>query len=145
MQRNNRVNSRHSHNLCPNCFSRLEIDKVGNVKCSGDRLDKWQEEVTKYLALKGAEAQLFLAQLSNPSGFLSLIDISTGKAVCGFDSKITPVISTSEQRIPDPLAVSRLERNFKRKLTEEELEEGYEFIVDNKLYKLPFILFPDDV
>lgn len=146
MQRNNnRVNPRHFHNLCPNCFSKLEADKASNVKCTGDKLASWQSEITKYLKLSSQDAQLYLQNLSNPTGFLNLIDVNSGLAVCGFDSRITPVISSSQQRIPDPMVVNKLERKLNRLLTELEQEEGFEFVVDNKVYTIPFINFPDDL
>lgn len=141
-RRSNRVNLRSVHNLCPNCFSRLIQDEAGNVHCTGDRLKSWQEELDKYLKLTVGEQQDYLLALSNPSGFLNLINFDDGTVFCMFNNKISPIGAESNCRIPDPMAVSRLERQLARPLQEHELEEGYAF---ENGYQLPFVNFPDDV
>lgn len=141
-KRRTNVNLRSVHNLCPNCFSRLIQDEAGNLECTGDRLKSWQDEVDKYLKLTVGQQQDYLLALSNPSGFLNLISFDTGKVFCAFNSKISPVVAESNCRIPDPMAVARLERKLARELQENELEEGYEF---EGGYRLPFLNFPDDV
>lgn len=141
-RRSNRVNLRSVHNLCPNCFSKLEQDSSGSLHCSGDRINSWQEEVDKYLKLTVGEQQAYLNKLSNPSGFINLVDFNTGKVFCGFNTKLTAIVPETNCRIPDPMASARLERKLARKLQDIELEEGYVF---EDGYKLPFINFPEDV
>lgn len=91
------------------------------------------------------EQQEYLESLSDESNFLSIVNTVTGEVYCGFSSKIKPVMPDPGIRIADPMAVAKLERALRRRLTEEELEEGYEFSLDNNLYRLPFIRFPEDV
>ncbi len=137
-----RVNLRSVHNLCPNCFSQLIPDETGSLSCTGDRLQQWQEELDKYLALPPNKQKDFLSFLSNPDGFLNIVNLETKKVYCGFNTKITPIVSDGAIRIPDPLMVNRFEKNLGRRLSEEELEEGYIFKDGSSI---EFINFPEDV
>lgn len=139
------VNFRNVLNLCPSCFSRLEHSSSGESICTGDRLAAWQSEVDKFLVMSKDDQQKFLESLGNESGFLNLINRDTGKVYCSYNSKISPIMQETSIRMPDPLAVSKLERKLKRELKGNELEEGYVFDVDGKPYILPIINFPEDV
>lgn len=139
-----RGNYRSVSNLCPNCFSTLNQDITGALSCSGDRMKAWQEEITKFKALTEDDKDNYLTKFDNPSKFLELVNSINGQD-CGFSTKISHVVPSQTVRIPDPVAVKRLERTLQRVLMEEELYEEHTFLVDNKPYKLPYVNFPDDV
>ena len=98
-----------------------------------------------------------------PSCFSKLNTDSTGQTICSGDRLeslseqeklnyecssnlgIGTVFPDANVRVPDFLAVKRLERLLKRQLTESELTEGHVFLVDNKKMQLPFVNFPDDM
>lgn len=143
-RRSNRVNLRSVHNLCPNCFSQLKADETGGLYCTGDKLQVWQGAIENFLKLDINKRNDFLETLDNPSGFINSINFETGIAQCGFNSKISPVASNNETMVPDPMAVGRLERQLKRRLTEIELEPDYVFNLDGKEYRLPLLKFPED-
>jgi hypothetical protein len=139
-----RGNYRNVANLCPNCFSTLQQDAQGKTICSGDRLSTWQAEFEKYQNLTEDQKADYLDKLGNPEKFLELTG-SLSAVDCGYSSKISHVAPTHSIRIPDPIAVRSLERKLQRNLTEEELDEEYEFLVEGKLFKLPFCQFPEEM
>lgn len=139
-----RGNYRSVSNLCPNCFSTLTSDSNGAVICSGDRMAAWQAEFEKFKALSEDEQDQYLAKLDDPDRFLELVG-SLNSQDCGFSTKINHVVSSHSTRIPDPLAVSRLERALQRRLTEDELDEDHIFQINGKEYRIPFVNFPEDV
>ena len=141
-RRNSLVNFKSVHNLCVHCFSRLTRDETGDSVCTGDRLEYWQGELDKFLQLSTAGQTKYLESLSNASGFLSLVDFNTKQVFCGFSNNISPIVSEDQTRIPDPMAVSKLEKKLKRILKPQELEEDYAF---EDGYKLPFLNFPEDL
>lgn len=148
--RNNMSNRKRMKNarlvsvFCPNCFSTLDVQVNGSKSCSGDKLKFWKEEAEKFLSLEEAERQAYLNALSEPDKFLQIV-ANKDDLKCEYSSNITGVSSSYSFRIPDPLAVSSLEKKLKRKLTEEDLQEDKEFIIDSKPYKLPFVNFPEDL
>jgi hypothetical protein len=137
-----RVNTRSILNLCSDCYSIVNIDQKGNRTCSGDRLVEWQAQADLFQKMSEQEKEIFLKSLGNSSGFLRLLNTTTGKIICGYSSKLYPTLVSSQLRIPDPMAAGRMEKKLRRPLKETELEEGYLFD-DN--YQLPFINYPEDV
>lgn len=143
-RRTKRVSYRNVNNLCPNCFSTLISEDTGNFYCSGDRIASWQKEIEDYKNMSEEEQQAYLKTLSNPSKFLELI-VSFDTLDCGTSTQLSNISTHNNIRIPDPMAVGKIEKLLKRSLTEEELEEGYEFKINTKAYTLPFISFPEDL
>lgn len=143
-RRTKRVSHRNVSNLCPNCFSTLTLNEQGGFDCSGDRIASWKDEVNKYRGMSEDDKKEYLAALANPSKFIELVG-SFDTLDCGYNAKINHVTADYNTRIPDPLSVIKMERILKRKLTESELEEGYEFNIEEKYYTLSFINFPDDL
>lgn len=143
-RRTKRVSHRNVSNLCPNCFSTLNIDDSGGFACSGDRIASWRKEIEAYREMPEQAQQTYLATLSNPSKFVELVG-SFDTLDCGLSNQLSNVTSTNNTRIPDPMAVGKLERILKRSLTAEELEEDYEFEFEGKRYTIPFVNFPDDI
>lgn len=139
-----RGNYRSVSNLCPNCFSTLGQDQNGAIICSGDRMKAWHEEFKKFNGLSEEEQADYLSKLDDPDRFLELASSLSGND-CGFSTKISHVAPNQSIRIPDPLAVMRLERTLQRKLSEDELDEEHVFEVEGKPYRLPFVNFPEDV
>lgn len=136
-------NANISFNLCPNCYSKL-INVSGEVVCSGDKLEYWKLEAEKYVAMSTIEQAEYLLTIEDCDKFLDIV-VDRDNISCGYSNRITPVTSSNSLRIPDPMAVSRLERQLGRSLTDEEQEEGYEFVLNNSTYTLPFCSFPDDI
>lgn len=136
-----RVNTRSILNLCGDCYSTVNIDQKGNRTCSGDRLVDWQVQADLFQKMSEQQKEVFLSSLGNSSGFLRLLNTTTGKITCGYSLRIYPTMADSQVRMPDPMAAGRLEKKLKRPLTELELEEGYLFD-DN--YQLPFVKYPED-
>ena len=132
-------------NFCPNCSSRLTVNENKETVCSGDKLDFLKKEAAAFITMNNDERIKYLSDLDNPSRFLELVNINTGDVSCSFNNRISHTMADNSVLIPDPMAVTRLERKLSRRLTEEELEEGHEFYLDSKLYLLPFVRFPDDV
>jgi hypothetical protein len=118
--------------------------ETGALSCSGDRLKAWKDEIMKFNTLSIEEQREYLSSLDNPDRFLELA-LNINSIDCGFSSKLNHVLPDHNTRIPDPMQVGRLERMLKRQLTEEELTEGYIFLVDGSITKLTFINFPEDV
>lgn len=143
-RRTKRVNVRGVSNLCPNCFSTLVLDEVGSFSCSGDRLTAWKNDIDKYKAMNDDEQKAYLQTLDSPSKFVDLVG-SFDTLDCGYNVRLNNITPGYSCRIADPMAVARLERILKRPLTEEEQEEGHEFILDGKAYFLPMVNFPDDL
>ena len=139
-----RGNYRNVSHLCPNCFSTLSQSQQGEMICTGDRLDKWREEYQRVSQLPSLQMKEFLDQLEDVSRFLELGSSKFGES-CGVSSKLNYVAAINSIRIPDPIAVTKLERTLKRSLTEEELNEEFVFQLDGNSYQLPFIQFPEDV
>jgi len=138
-KRTKRGSTRYNSSLCAYCFSTLNTNQNGELSCSGDRLVEWQAEFDKFSTLSDEQQKEYLSKLDDPSRFINLKD-------CGFDTKLSPVLPNNSIRMPDPIAVVRLERSLRRKLTEEELCEGHVFYeFDIKNYQLPFINFPEDL
>ena len=117
-----RGNYRSVSSLCPNCFSTLLTDERGAIQCSGDRIKSWQDEFDKFKALSDKGKEEYLARLDNPERFLELAG-TLGSQDCGFSTKISHVAPNYSVRIPDPMAVNKLERTLQRKLSEEELRQ----------------------
>lgn len=136
-----RGNYRSVSHLCPNCFSTLSQTPQGSMICTGDRLDQWREEYQKLMKLSSDQINAFLNNLDNPSRFKELGSTVPGQP-CGNSSKLSHVAPLNSVRIPDPMAVTRLERKLQRRLSEEELDEDYVF---EDGYTLPFVNFPEDV
>lgn len=143
-KRSKRVSHRNVSNLCPNCFSTLSLNEAGGFDCSGDRIASWKDEITKYRGMSEDDKKEYLATLANPSKFMDLVG-SFDTLDCGYNAKINNVTADYNTRIPDPMAVARLERVLQRTLTAEEMEEGHEFVLEGKSYTLPMINFPDDL
>ena len=139
-----RGNYRSVSHLCPNCFSTLQQNEQGAMICTGDSLAKWQEQYQQFKLLSEAKQAEFLSELGNPERFLELASLTPGEP-CGVTSKISHVAPENSVRIPDPMAVGRLERRLQRTLTTEELDEEYVFHLDGKAYQLPFLNYPEDV
>lgn len=139
-----RGNYRSVSHLCPNCFSTLSQNAQGAMICTGDSLTKWQEQYQQFKLLPKEQQDEFLTALDNPERFLELASLTPGQS-CGVTSKISHVAPNNSQRIPDPMAVARLERTLQRILAEDELDEEHVFQVNGQPYQLPFINFPEDV
>lgn len=139
-----RGNYRSVSNLCPNCFSTLSQDSAGAIICSGDRMKAWHEQFAKFNAMSEDEQTQYLSKLDDPDRFIELATSLNGHD-CGFSTKISHVAPNQSIRIPDPMAVGRLERTLQRRLTEDELVEEHVFELEGKSYRLPFINFPEDV
>lgn len=139
-----RGNYRSVSNLCPNCFSTLGQDAAGAIICSGDRMKAWHEQFAKFNAMDDDAKAEYLGKLDDPDRFVELATSLNGHD-CGFSTKISHVAPNHSVRIPDPLAVMRLERTLQRRLSEDELDEEHVFQVEGKPYRLPFVNFPDDV
>ena len=112
--------------------------------CTGDRLADWQKQYQQFKLLSPDKQTEFLSQLDNSERFLELASLTPGES-CGNSSKISHVAPNYSVRIPDPLAVARLERTLQRLLTEDELDEDHVFQVNGQPYQLPFVNFPEDV
>lgn len=139
-----RGNYRSVSHLCPNCFSTLSQNSQGAMICTGDRLAEWQKQYQEFKQLPEDDQQEFLDALDQPDRFLELASLTPGQS-CGNSSKISHVAPNNSQRIPDPMAVARLERTLHRTLADDELDEEYVFQVNGQPYQLPFINFPEDV
>jgi hypothetical protein len=133
-------NARIISNLCPNCFSTLTNNEDGTISCTGDRLTFWKTEAENYKKLSPEEQKLYLDSLEDSSKFLQLV-ATVDNLNCGYSSQLSAITSNNSTRIPDAMAVGRLERKLGRQLTELELEEGFKF---EGGYCLPFINFPED-
>jgi len=146
-RRQTNANLKSISNLCPNCFSTLVKNEDGDIECSGDKLKFWKDEVALYKKMNVEQQKIYLESLENANEFLRLAAaVETAEALdCGYSANLVSIIPNYSTRIPDPMAVNKLERKLKRLLTEEELEEGYTFKLDNEIYMLPFINFPEDV
>jgi uncharacterized protein with von Willebrand factor type A (vWA) domain len=136
-------NSRTRSNICPYCLSSLVLDENNKYKCSNDRLKLWEKEVEKYKKLTVEQKQKYLKTLDSSTKFLDFINKE--KIECEYsESLICAVSKETSIRLPDPLQVSKLEKEFNRRLTEEELEEGYVFYKDGKNYNIEFLNYPED-
>lgn len=137
------------------------ITEGSQVSCSGDKLKYWKNEVEKFIKLNPYDQAAYLDGLSDEARFLEILK-NKDNLVCEFNNNLVPVGPVTSVRVPDPLAVAKLERTLGRGLTELELEEGYEFVLDTRLvfngvgvdmkvtekdiiYTLPFVNFPEDL
>lgn len=139
----NYVPHKSSSSLCPNCLSEM-IFQDSKYVCSGNRFSVWKTEIEKFKQLSEAEQLNYLNNIANPSKFLEMIDnISTFE--CSTSNRMNNTIPSQSTRIPDPIAQNKLEKALNRKLTDQEMEEGFIFEVNGKRLTLPFINFPDDI
>jgi len=132
-------NTRNPTNLCPACFSTLILTEHGNYECSGDRLYLLQDDIASFKRMNKEEQQEYLNSLTDPNKFLDILNFE-----CGYNNKIIPANAEFTTKIPDPIAVAKIEKLLKRKLHESELDEDKIFIIEGKKYNIPYIIFPDE-
>jgi hypothetical protein len=149
---------------CPNCLSRLVLNKLGLWECTGDKLEVWKEDFIKFSSMEEKQKGEYLVKLSNYSRFIELFDkwkysievAAPEEFNCGYTNVVFPITGSASVRIPDPLIVKRLEKKLGRKLTEEELigeSELYsysgrvltEWRKKAKVIKIPYIILPSEV
>lgn len=142
-RRTNYVPHKSSSNLCPNCLSEMTLENSKYV-CSGNRYAIWKTEIEKYKSLSEDDQLTYLSNIANPSKFLEMVD-NVASFECLTTNRLNSTIPSQSLRMPDPLAQNKIEKLLKRKLTDQELEEGFVFSVNGKDYTLPFINFPEDI
>lgn len=148
---------------CPNCLSHLTTDNAGLQHCSGDKLDFWDKEFSKFNKLNPHNRNKYLETITEESQFFELYDRwtyskspnSEEKFNCGYTNKIFFPMPSGNVTIPDPLKVSNIEKKLGRKLKEEELygeselwQLGKRILKDYtkgcKKVIIPLIRFPQD-
>jgi hypothetical protein len=128
--------------ICSSCGSKL-IKTNNTLTCSMDKITFWRQEIELYKQMNTTEQKLYLDSIQDKTKFLTLVqNIDTYD--CGFSLNLSNITSSNSLRVPDSIAVKRLERLLKRELTELEREEGFVFKLKDELYQLPFLNFPDE-
>ena len=151
-------NVRSLNHTCPNCLSTIIINDLGQWQCTGDKLKIWTQEFSKYKKMTDRQKEQYLLTLDNKDKFLEWFQQK--ELQCGWTSAVQKQENTYSIRIPDPMAVGRLERSLGRTLEGEDLEEGklyYRKLYGGKFcyseqqhegwhpYLIPRVSFPDDV
>lgn len=151
-------NVRSVNHTCPNCLSTIIINNLGQWECTGNNLQLWSKEFERYNTMSAAEKEKHLETIDNKEKFLEWYNQDS--LHCGWNSQLQKIENTYSVRIPDPIAVSRIEKSLGRNLSEEELEEGkvlYRKLISDKytystvycegwnLYVIPRISFPDEI
>jgi hypothetical protein len=114
---------------CPYCLSHLTTDGAGVQQCSGDKLEFWNKEFTKFNDLNEHFKKKYIETISEESQFFELYDRwvcaqvpeSEEKFNCGYTNKIFFPMPSGNVTIPDPVRVVNIEKKLGRLLTEEEL------------------------
>ena len=149
---------------CPYCLSHLITDVGGLQQCSGNKLEYWDREFTKFNELTDYLKGKYIETISEESQFFELFDRwayskkpdSEEKFNCGYTNKIFFPMPSGNVTIPDPVRVSNVEKKLGRRLTEEELygeselwQYGgnifKEYHKGARKVKIPLIRFPEDV
>ena len=131
---------------CPNCLSSIRVNDVGVWECTGDRLQTWVAEFSKYNSLSNEKKIEYIKGVSADSQFLELYDRwvysvtvnNPDEFNCGYTNKMFLPISTVKVRLADPIFVKHLEKKLGRKLTEEELRGEHELWFYNGMYLKKF-------
>jgi hypothetical protein len=136
----------------------LKLNEDGVWLCTGNKLEYWNKEFEIFSKLSKKDKEIYMSTVENQSKFNELqnkFKNNNDKLECEFVTAIfaaTPSYSTS---IPDPVIVGRIERQFRRNLTEEEKYGEVDlFVKDNKYsltkeegytkIKIPMVVFPDE-
>ena len=125
-RRKGKKHVRSNDHMCPNCFSKLIVDEVGNLTCSGDKLKLWKEKIEDYDKMNIEEKQQFLTTIDNKGKFIEWYNLKEDLQ-CNWNNKVVTEVPTYNVTIPDPMIVGKIEKSLGRPLTEEELEEGFVF------------------
>lgn len=151
-------NARSVNHTCPNCLSTIVVNSLGQWECTGNKLKLWSKDFERYKKMNAVEKEEYLNTLDNKDKFLEWYNQNS--LHCGWNSQLQKTENTYSVKIPDPIAVNKIERSLGRSLEEDELEEGkfyYRKLVGDKyeysteptegwhLYVIPRVSFPDDV
>jgi len=138
-------NYREVDNICPNCMSRLEVNDIGELVCTGDKLEIWVPEFKKIKDMNSTIREAFMDTICDSEYFKELYRRwLAGKLECDYSNQIYNIVNRSKSIIPDPIVVQRIEGALKRKLTEDELLGDKEVLVNGKIQRIPLISLPED-
>lgn len=155
-------NTRSNFINCPNCLSKMVVNESGLQKCSGDKLDSWDKEFTKFDSLSDDKKLEYIKNITEESMFFELYDRwkycktdTEDTFSCGYTNKIFLAVPNCSVIIPDPTQMIRIERKLGRKLTEEEIFGEKELFVSKggvfeeyrkgaKTLKIILLRFPED-
>jgi len=148
---------------CPYCLSHLANDSAGLQQCSGDKLEFWEKEFSKFSKMNDHQKREYVVTISEESQFFELYDRWTyaqnpeheEKFNCGYTNKIFFPMPSGNVTIPDPMRIAHIEKRLGRALTEEEIygeEELWqmgkmvlkEYKKGARKVKIPLLRFPED-
>lgn len=148
---------------CPYCYSKLRVNDVGVLECSGDKLKIWENEFIKYVKLGADEKKAYLDKLHNDySLFLELFErwersdteSKRLRLECIYTNQIFNPVSRYRTSLPDPILVAAIEESLGRELTEEEKFGESEIWREGRAYftnfkegrvkvRIPILIYPD--
>lgn len=157
-------NYRHTEFLCPECYSTLEYHKDFSKYCSGDRLKLWEKLFRKYENATETKRMDILAGIEDTAKFKEWFEKwsyknSKGKRskfVCEYSNRLFDLHRDNNTLVPDPIMLSRIERDLGKSLDINKLDEDTVFYHDGAKYsekptdkstvvKLEWVRYPDDV
>jgi hypothetical protein len=158
-----KINRRRLTDICPECGSKLVVNKMGAWECTGNMLKTWENLLDRYYKADDRKKIEILSKISDVGKFEELswrweasMEKDGPEFSCGYTNRLYPPIASNKSRLPDPLFVKRVERQIGRKLTEEELIGESElwfykgqyltkYRKNAKKVKIPVVTLPDDV
>lgn len=148
---------------CPYCYSKLRVNELGVLECSGDKLKIWENEFYKYVKLADSDRKKYLNKLHNDASlFTELFERwersdPQGKLLkleCVYTNQIFNPVSRYRTSIPDPILVATIEASLGRELTDDEKFGESELWREGKRYftnfkegrikvRIPILIYPD--
>lgn len=149
-------NAGRSNTNCPYCLSKLKVNELNIIECTGDKLQIWEEQFQDYRKADEKEKSRILKRYSDTSTFIDLYESWVRcefKLECTFTNRLFNPITKFSTMMYDPIVLYLIEKSLGRKLLEEEkageveiYKEGRRFFTDYKegrtKVKVPQLQYP---